>query len=382
MNFDTLSPYMKPVDVSWHPEFDDHELVLEIKDPSGLRAFIAFHRFFFHTYLDRPSTLGGTRFCDYLTEYDAITDVLRLSRAMSKKAAWAGTSFGGAKAVIMGKPEDRDPPISREMQEVLSAYAKYLNLLDGRFVTAEDMNFHEKYLTFMRRITRWVAGEEKEAGGTGDPAHHTAHGVYLGIKSGLSELYGERKTLENFSIAIPGVGGVGLALAKRLQADGAILYIADTDDRQVGRARQALGSVLVMSPKKIHTLYVAVYSPCAMGAVLNEDTIHELSCSVVAGGANNQLATPEDGERLHKRGILYAPDYVINAGGLMSVAREFDYLPKDRSSAPENLALIPQNLSRIWSMSKEKDIPPNVVADEIAEGIIAEKLRERNSKVL
>lgn len=377
MDFSSLSPLMKPIDVSGHPEFDGHELVLKINDPHcGLRAFIAVHRFFWNYDFKRPSALGGTRICDYKTEDDALTDVLRLSRGMTYKAAWAHTGFGGGKAVIMKKPEDRDAPTSQAMENTLTTYARYLNLLDGRFVTGEDVNFFERYATFLRPHTRWIAGGSIASGGGGDPSPYTARGVYLGIKKCLAHLYGEATTVKGVRVAIQGVGSVGLNLAQLLQVDGARLVIADKKDEQVARAKRALGDVSVVPHEEIHAVEAAVFAPCAMGAVLNEHTIPDLACTIVAGAANNQLATPEDGVRLHRRGILYAPDFVINAAGLMRVAQEFASRRWDES-IERQVQRIPENLSRIFKASEKSHQPTSAVADNLAKEIIVKKMAER-----
>lgn len=371
MDFSSLSPHMRLIDVSWHSEFDNHEAVIEITDPCGLHVILAIHRFFFHPYLDQPSTLGGTRLGAFTRE-EAITQALRLSKAMTSKAALAGTDFGGAKAVMIAAPRDMNVPIDAEFARLLAVYAEYLNLLQGAYVTAEDMDFFEKYLTYMRRYTRWVAGAGKEAGESGNPSPYTARGVYLAIKQYLSlSSWENRGSRPRF--AISGVGSVGLPLAELLAYDGEV-YIADVSAKQLARALSFLGGrATVVQPNEIHAKEATVYVPCAGGAVLNSRTIYELGARAVIGAANNQLATREDGWRLHKRDIFYGVDYVVNSGGLLSVALEFTPGGHSERAFAENSAIIQKNLLRIWWESRRDDIPMSIVADNMAQKIIAGK---------
>ncbi len=377
MDLGNLSPFMKTVNVSRHPECDGHEAVLEINDPVGLHAFICIHRLFFHPYLNCPSALGGTRMGDrndYPTDDDAITDGLRLSgKGMTNKAALAGTDFGGAKIVLISKLGKRGAPPDKRMRRILETYAEYLNLLNGMVVTAEDMNFSEHYLTFMREHTTWVAGASPAAGGSGNPSPYTAYGVFQGIKRCLLLKFGT-EDVSKFCFAVQGVGGVGLHTALLLKKEGARLIITDTDERQLEKARATLGGADVASPEIIHRAKADVFVPCAKGAILHEKSIAELQCRIVAGGANNQLATPEDGYRLFRRGIAYGVDYVMNAAGLMSVAKEFE--PQghiERKVRTAIARIIPQNLSRIFVESGKKHLPESAVADKLARQIIRGK---------
>ncbi len=363
---------MRQIDVSSHPEFQDHEAVLEINDPRGLNAIIAIHRFFFHPYLNCPSTLGGTRFANFTREA-AITQALRLSRAMTSKAALAGTDFGGAKAVVIAKPRDRDATvIDAALARMLAVYAEYLNLLDGAYVTAEDMNFFEPYLTYMRRYTRWVAGAGKEVGGSGNPSPVTARGVYLAATQYLS-LLSENEYVPRPSFNIAGVGSVGLPLAEMFVNDG-VVRIADVNPQQIAQAVKILGgAVIVVPPNEIHACPGTVYVPCAGGAVLNKNTIPHMRVRAVIGAANNQLETTDDGRRLHAWNIFYGVDYVVNAGGLISVNLEFAPGGHSEKTLAEDLAVIPHNLVRIWEASVAQGIPPSIIADVMAQEIISGK---------
>ena len=387
MDLSTLSPHMTVLPPAWlasefGADYDNHEAVLEIRDPCGLHVIIAIHRPFFHPFLNRPTTLGGTRLGGkkmYPRREDAVRDALRLSGfGMSFKASLSGVDFGGAKAVLLllaDEPPDRDAPIRGEFVEMLLVYAKYLNLLGGLYVTAEDMNFSEKYLTLMAPRTRWVAGAGKEVSGSGNPSPYTARGIELAIERALVELFQDKWRTSHASCMVAGVGGVGLPLAKALLDKGHEVFIADTDLRQIERARSVLGpSVSVVPPEEAHRKEVTVYAPCARGGCLNEKTIPELRCRAVVGGANNQLATYEDGYRIHQRGILYYPDYVVNSGGLRSVALEFMPGGHTEQGIAASLRAIPKMCSHVSYLSHRDDRPTSVVADELARTIIAGKL--------
>lgn len=339
------------------PDFDAHEGVHLFHDrASGLRAIIAIHS----THLGPGA--GGVRFWRYAREEDAITDALRLSRGMSYKNAMAGLPMGGGKGVILA-PED-----GAKSPELLHAFGAAIDALGGRYVTAEDVGISEADMATIAERTRFVSGLAVgigEAGG--DPGPYTADGVYLGLKAAVAQALG-KESLAGVRVAIQGVGSVGGGVARRLAADGARLLLADTDAAKVAALARELGAEIVAADA-ILAVDADVLSPNALGAILNEASIPAIRAPVVAGGANNQLATPEDAVRLQARGILYAPDYVINAGGIINVA--LAYLGGvTRRDITDKVAEIPERLRAIWSESAASGLPPSVVADAMAQRLI------------
>src|SRR5437667_614488 len=296
------------------------EVVFFHDAPSELRGIVAIHS----TALG-PS-LGGTRFYPFRSEEDALRDVLRLARGMTYKAAAAGLDLGGGKAVIIGDPK------RIKNEELLRAYGRFLETLGGRYVTAEDIGTDRNDMDIIRRETRYVTGVAPELGGSGDPSPVTAYGVYLGMVACAEEAWQEH-TLEGRRVAVQGVGKVGYHLVKHLVEDGgASVVVSDVDVDLVARAVRDFG-VDTAEPDKIHAQECDIFAPCAMGGIIRDDTIPELKCRVVAGSANNQLERSEHGEALAAAGIVYAPDYVINAGGLINVADELQGYHPERSKA-------------------------------------------------
>jgi leucine dehydrogenase len=340
-----------------YPDFDAHEGVHLFDDPaSGLRAIVAIHS----TALGPAA--GGTRFWRYADGEEAIVDALRLSRGMSYKNAMAGLPMGGGKGVILA-PESR-----AKTPELLAAFGRAVDSLGGRYVTAEDVGMSDADMVAIREQTRHVAGlpVAAEAAG-GDPGPMTSLGVFLGIKAAVARALG-REDLIGLHVAIQGVGSVGGGLAQLLAAAGARLTVADVDAGRAAALAEAIGGKAV-TPDEILRIEADVLSPCALGAVLNEETIPAIAAPIVAGAANNQLATPTDAYRLHARGILYAPDYVINAGGIINVALE--YLGEsDRAGVEARVAQIPARLDQVWEESATSGDPAAVVADRIAQRLI------------
>jgi leucine dehydrogenase len=293
-----------------YPDFDDHEGVYLFRDAaSGLTAVIAIHS----THLGPAA--GGTRFWHYPDPADAITDALRLSRGMSFKNAMAGLPMGGGKGVVLADPARTKTP------EMLAAFGRAIDSLGGRYVTAEDVGMTDADMVAIARETRHVSGLPVAAGSAGgDPGPTTAYGVYLGVKAAIRRGLG-KDSAQGVHIAVQGVGSVGGGLARLLAADGAKLTITDTDMVRATRLARDIGADCI-APSGIMSIEADVLSPCALGAILTEETIAGLRVPIVAGGANNQLATQADADRLYARGILYAPDYVINAGGIINVALE------------------------------------------------------------
>lgn len=339
------------------PDFDQHEEVHFITDrQSGLRAIIAMHS----THLGPAA--GGSRFWNYADEEDAVTDALRLSRGMSYKNAMAGLPLGGGKAVILADAEKTKTP------EMLAAFGKAVEGLCGRYVTAEDVGIGVEDMIEVRRQTRHVAGLPVEQGAVGgDPGPHTALGVFLGIKAAAKRALG-RDSLDGLHIALQGAGSVASGVARHSAAEGARLSIADVDAERARKLAEAVGGTVV-DPGEIMTLEADVFSPNALGAILNQSSIAALRAPIVAGAANNQLETPEDGERLMQRGILYAPDYVINAGGIINVSTEY-LKDGDAAVVRDRIAAIPGRLESIWAESAETGRDPAAVADSVAQRLI------------
>ncbi|WP_294390081.1 Glu/Leu/Phe/Val dehydrogenase dimerization domain-containing protein [uncultured Sphingomonas sp.] len=339
------------------PDFDAHEGVHFFTDArSGLRAVIAVHS----THLGPAA--GGTRFWHYADDADAVTDALRLSRGMSFKNAMAGLPMGGGKGVILAGPERAKSP------ELLAAFGRAVDSLGGRYVTAEDVGMGEADLVAIGNETRYVCGlPVGEGAAGGDPGPYTAMGVFLGVKAAIKHALG-KDSADGVHVAVQGVGSVGGGLARLLAAEGARLTLADVDAARAEALAGELGAATVPADR-IVGVEADVLSPCALGAILTEQSIAALKVKAVAGGANNQLATPDDGARLHARGILYAPDYVINAGGIINVALE--YLGQgDRAEVESRLHQIPVRLESIWAESEKTGETEAAVADRMAMALI------------
>ena len=339
------------------PDFDEHELVHFVTDrESGLRAIVAVHS----TRLGPGA--GGTRFWHYGRPDEAVADVLRLSRGMSYKNAMAGLALGGGKAVILADAA------RAKTKEMLARFGRAVEGLGGQYVTAEDVGMSVADMVAISKQTRYVAGLPVAEGSVGgDPGPHTSYGVYLGVRAAAKRALG-KDSLAGLRIAIQGAGSVASGLARRAAEDGARLSIADVDG---AKARSLAGEVggEVVAPEDVLALEADILSPNALGAILNAETIPQLRVAIVAGGANNQLATPEDGDRIHRRGILYAPDYVINAGGIINVSTE--YLKNgDASVVRERLERIPVRLDEIWDESIATGRNPAAVADAMARRLI------------
>lgn len=340
------------------PDFDDHEGVHLFTDPaSGLQAVIAVHS----TKLGPAA--GGVRFWHYADSDAAITDALRLSRGMSFKNAMADLPLGGGKAVVLA-----DAPGAKIDEARLIAFGKAVESLSGRYVTAEDVGMSEASMKVIASHTRHVSGLPVADGAAGgDPGPFTAHGVYLGVKAAAKRALGS-EDMRGVRVAIQGVGSVGGGLAKLLAKDGADLILADVN---VARAEQ-LAAVLgarTAATDAILLQDVDIVSPNALGAILTPAVIDQLRCKAVAGGANNQLETMAEGQRIHDRGIVYAPDYVINAGGIINVGLE--YLGQgDEAEVMARIDKIPARLDQVWDESERTGAPAAEVADTIAKRLI------------
>lgn len=327
----------------------EHEQVLFTYDPvAGYRGIIAIH----NTTLG--PALGGTRFWSYETDEEALLDVLRLSRAMTYKAAVAGLNLGGGKSVIIG-----DPKTTR--REILfRAHGRVVESLKGRYITAEDVGTSVEDMEYVRMETSHVVGV---AGRSGDPSPVTAYGVYCGMKACAAVVYGD-ESLRGKAVAIQGVGHVGFHLCEYLAKESARLFVTDIDREKVERAVHTLRAEAV-PPDEIYDVEAEIFAPCALGGVLNEETIPRLRAKIVAGGANNQLADERQDNVLQERGILYAPDYVINAGGLINVYSELVGWTPGR--ARKKAAEIHDTLVQIFELARREGVTTSEAADKVAE---------------
>lgn len=334
-------------------ESKEHEQIVICSNPKvGLRAIIAIH----NTALG--PALGGTRMWPYKTEEEALRDVLRLSRGMTYKAAVAGLNLGGGKAVIIGDPQkDKNEALFR-------AYGRFVEGLGGRYITAEDVGTDIQSMEWVRMETKYVTGISRALGGSGDPSSVTALGTYMGMKACAQKRFGS-DSLSGKKIAIQGAGHVSSYLAKLLKKDGAKLFITDIFDDKVKNIVDETGATVV-KPDEIYGLDVDIFSPCALGGIINSETIPTLKCSIIAGCANNQLDDEEvHGQMLVDRDIMYAPDYVINAGGLINVANELEGYNYDR--AHEQAARIYDVILDILNHAEEFKIPTYAASNELAE---------------
>ncbi|GIW71062.1 MAG: leucine dehydrogenase [Planctomycetota bacterium] len=296
----------------------NHEQVVFCnEESSGLRAIIAIH----DTTLG--PALGGVRMYPYASEEDALIDVLRLSKGMTYKASVAGLNLGGGKAVIIGDPK------KDKSEALMRAFGRFVETLGGRYITAEDVGTDVRDMEYVLAETRHVVGVSVAHGGSGDPSPVTAYGVWRGIQACVAAAL-ERTSLEGLHVAVQGLGKVGYWLAKHLVDNGARVTGCDLDQERAAQVQSELGIELV-PPESIFDVPCDVFSPCAMGGVINDDSLERLQCKIIAGAANNQIAEERHGRALEERGILYAPDFVINAGGLINVYCEIDGYDRERA---------------------------------------------------
>jgi glutamate dehydrogenase/leucine dehydrogenase len=328
---------------------------------TGLRAIVAIHS----TALG--PALGGTRFYPYASEEEALVDVCRLAQGMTYKHAVCGNDQGGGKAVIIG-----DPAVDRS-EALLRAYGRFVEGLSGRYITAEDVGTSQADMDLIRRETRHVTGVSESLGGSGDPSPATAWGVLWAMKAVAERLWGG-PSLAGRHVCIAGVGKVGAALADHLAEEGAKLTVADVNDAAVDSVVERHGAVPV-APDAAHAVSCDIFSPCALGGVLNAETIPDLGCYAVVGSANNQLAALADAERLRKRGVVYAPDFVANAGGVINIAEEpHGY---DRTRAYARIRSIHDTLLAVFDRADTEGITTAEAADRLAEERIASVSRVR-----
>lgn len=331
--------------------YDYGELHLHRDAGSGLRAIVAIH----DTRLG--PALGGCRCISYPSEEDAIIDALRLARGMTYKAAISGIPHGGGKAVLM-KPDGE-----MDRSAYFRAFGKFIDDLGGHYITAEDSGTSVEDMEIIRTVTKYVTGVRPENGGSGDPSPFTALGVRRGIEALVKFALG-RDDLEGLHVAVQGVGHVGYHLCRQLHERGAQLTVADIDPLKAERAQREFGATVVPL-EAIFSVECDVFAPCALGSALNDETIPQLKCRIVAGAANNQLAAPQNGDDLFQRGILYAPDYAINAGGLMNVASEV--AGYDEAATTKKVEGIYDIIWEIAERAKSAMQPTHRIADTIAQ---------------
>jgi leucine dehydrogenase len=330
-------------------ELDDYEqVVFNYDEASGLKAIIAIH----DTTLG--PALGGTRIWDYDSEEEALNDVLRLSKGMTYKSAAAGLNLGGGKAVIIGDPEEI------KSEELWRAYGRFVQSLNGRYITAEDVNTTVDDMEIVAEETGFVTGLPSTSG---DPSPVTALGTFHGIRAAAEEVYGS-DDLSGKVVAVQGVGHVGQNLVGHLKKAGADVVITDIKQENIDAVVEEFG-VKVVEPGKIYSVNCDIFAPCALGAVINDDTIPQLKCDIVAGAANNVLEEKRHGDMLEEKGIAYAPDYVINAGGVINVYDEL--IGYNRERALRRTKNIFDNIKKVFKISNRDNIPTYEAADILAE---------------
>lgn len=343
-------------------KYDYEQLVFCQDEASGLKAIIAIH----DTTLG--PALGGARMWTYASEENAIEDALRLARGMTYKNAAAGLNLGGGKTVIIGDPfKDKN-------EEMFRALGRFIQGLNGRYITAEDVGTTVTDMDLMHEETNYVTGISPAFGSSGNPSPVTAYGVYLGMKAAAKEAFGS-DSLEGRTISVQGLGNVAYKLCEYLHNEGAKLVVTDINQAAIDRVVNDFDATAV-APEEIYSQEVDIFAPCALGAILNDETIPQLKAKVIAGSANNQLQDSRHGDYLHELEIVYAPDYVINAGGVINVADElYGY---NRERAMKRVEGIYDSLEKIFSISKRDGIPTYVAANRLAEERIARVSKSRS----
>ncbi len=365
MTTNSYSPEeLKKVDpVFGQISFDNHEQVVFCHDKdTGLKAIIGIH----NTVLG--PALGGTRMWNYTSEWEALNDVLRLSRGMTYKSAISGLDLGGGKAVIIGdSKKDKNP-------ELIKAFARYVDSLSGRYITAEDVGSTTADMDLIHTITPHVTGISESLGGSGNPSPVTAYGVFMGLKAAAKFQFGT-DNLAGKKVFVQGIGNVGETLVKHLTENGANVIITDLSEERVAEVANKYGAT-ICTGNDLYSEEVDIYAPCALGATINDDTIEKIKAKVIAGAANNQLAVEAvHGKRLQERGIVYAPDFLINAGGIINVFGEIAKYGSDEAiRRTENIY---NTTLDILNYAKEQNITPNQAAMRLAEQRIEAKKNEK-----
>ncbi len=345
--------------------FDGHEQIVFCNDEdTGLKAIIGIH----NTVLG--PALGGTRMWSYKTEWDALNDVLRLSRGMTYKAAITGLNLGGGKAVIIGDAK------TQKNDALMRRFGEFVHSLSGKYITAEDMGMETRDMDVIREVTPHVTGISEANGGSGNPSPVTAYGVYMGMKASAKHVYGT-DNLEGKKILVQGIGHVGETLVKHVTDEGAQVIINDINESRLKELSEKYNANVVLG-SDIYGLDVDIYAPCAMGATLNDTTIHQLNAKVIAGAANNQLADEvKHGRLLKEKGIAYAPDFLINAGGIINVYAEIEGYGKEESiKKTENIY---NTTLEIFDFAEKNNVTTHRAAFDIAQQRIDTRKKEKNS---
>lgn len=335
-------------------EQHDHEEVLFCYDrATGLKSIIAIH----NTTLG--PALGGTRMWPYASEAEALSDVLRLSRGMTYKSALAGLDLGGGKAVIIGDAR------TQKTEAMFRRFGQFVDSLNGRYITAEDVGMSTTEMVNIKKETNSVAGLPEEMGGSGDPSPVTAYGVFCGMKAAAKNAYGS-DNLSGRKVSVQGAGNVGRYLVGHLVSEGALVFLTDIHDDKLAAIKAEYPSITLVKPDDIYDLDVDIYAPCALGATVNDETLRKLKCSVICGAANNQLADEAvHGKAVMKKGILYAPDFLVNAGGIINCA--WERKGYNRKAAMGQTEGIYDTALRIFKASADLDIPTYLAANQAAE---------------
>jgi len=336
-----------------HMQQMGHEQLVFCHDPhSGLNAIIGIH----NTTLG--PALGGTRLWNYNSHEEAIIDALRLSRGMTYKAAISDLNLGGGKAVIIADPKQKSEALWRR-------YGKFVNSLNGKYITAEDVNTSARDMEYIQLETSHVTGVPEYMGGSGDPSPFTAYGVFVGMKASAKRMWG-KDSIAGKKVVVQGVGHVGQYLVGHLIEDGAKVYITDINEDKIKETTDKFHTVEVIDGKNLFNMDMDIYAPCALGATVNSESIAKMKCAIIAGAANNQLADENiHGPELIKKGILYAPDFLINAGGLINVAAELDGYNRERVLG--NVEKIYNRVLDIYNLSETENIHTQAAAMKIAE---------------
>lgn len=346
---------------------DGFETLIHCQDhKTGLKAIIAIHS----TVLG-PS-LGGCRMWPYATEQEGITDALRLARGMTYKSSISGLNLGGGKAIIFGSAHLKSDAL-------FHSFGQFVEKLQGQYITAKDIGINAQDLKTIKKTTKHIVGIDGEPGSSGDPSRCTAWGVYHGMQACAQEAYGD-SSLKGMRIALQGLGSVSLYLIKHLQDAGAILIGCDIDQQVVRKAQSIVPNLQVIHPDEIYDVECDIFSPCALGAILNKETLPRIKAKIIAGGANNQLATEQDGKTLMELGKVYAPDYVISSGGVINVY----YEKGDRYNealAFKHVEKIGPTMQHILRRAKEENQPTSFIADRMAEERIEKALKVKQSSV-
>jgi leucine dehydrogenase len=342
--------------------FDNHEQIVFCNDKdTGLKAIIGIHNSVL------GPALGGTRMWNYANEWEALNDVLRLSRGMTYKSAITGLDLGGGKAVIIGDSKTQKTP------EMMRKFGEFVHSLSGRYITAEDVGMVTADMDTVRDVTPYVTGISESRGGSGNPSPVTAYGVYLGMKAAAKHQFGSDK-LEGKKILVQGIGHVGETLVDYLTKEGALVQITDINEDKLVEVEKKYGAS-IYSGSDLYTADVDIYSPCALGATINDDTVYKINAKVIAGAANNQLAYENiHGPILQERGIVYAPDFLINAGGIINVYAEIKYY--DKAEAMRKTENIYNTTLEIFDYAKVNNLTPQKAAMAIAEERIAQRKKE------